>query len=125
MKLSVIMPAYNEQATLEQATMDVRAALRELGREFEILIVDDGSSDRTAEIAADLERRCREVRSIRHPRNLGSGHAILTGVRNSRNDVICFHAADNQLKGTESRRTFSLFPGSPEHDQHLKDAQPS
>jgi glycosyltransferase involved in cell wall biosynthesis len=93
--------AYNEQATLEQATSEVHAALRALGRDFEILLVDDGSTDRTPQIARDLERRYPEVRAIRHGRNLGSGTAILTGIRNSRNDVVCFHAADNQLDFAE------------------------
>jgi glycosyltransferase involved in cell wall biosynthesis len=105
--------AYNEEATLEQATREVHAALRDLGRPFEILIVDDGSRDRTPEIAADLERRFPEVKTIRHGRNLGSGTAILTGIRNSRNDVICFHAADNQL---DFREVAAFIPLLDDHD---------
>jgi len=90
--------AYNEEETLVEAVEDVHRALKAFGyREFEILIVDDGSKDRTPEIALELEKRIPEVRLIRHPRNMGPGSAILTGIRNSRNDVICFHAADQQL----------------------------
>lgn len=106
--------AYNEEQTLEEAVGDVHAALRAFGnREFEILIVDDGSTDRTPEIAALLEKKFPEARLIRHPRNLGPGSAILTGIRNSRNDVICFHAADQQL---DFRQVAGFIPLLDEHD---------
>lgn len=99
--VSCTIMAYNEEATLEEAVGDVHAALTALGRPFEVLVVDDGSCDRTYPIARELEVRHPEVRVIRHPRNLGPGSAILTGIRNSRNDIICFHAADQQLSFRE------------------------
>jgi glycosyltransferase involved in cell wall biosynthesis len=96
--VSCTILAYNEEATLVEAVEDVHRALKAFGdREFEILIVDDGSKDRTPELARELEATFPEVRLIRHPHNLGPGSAILTGIRNSRLDVICFHAADQQL----------------------------
>ncbi len=96
--VSCTVMAYNEEETLEEAVRDVHQALAAFGdRRFEILVVDDGSKDRTPQIARDLERRYPEVRLIRHPHNMGPGSAIKTGIRNSRNDVICFHAADQQL----------------------------
>lgn len=100
--VSCTVLCYNEEATLEQAVTDVRDALAGFGdRDFEILVVDDGSTDGSVAIARQLERRWPEVRLIRHPHNLGPGSAILTGIRNSRNDVICFHAADQQLRFAE------------------------
>ncbi len=113
LSVSCTVFAYNEEATLEEAVGDVRAALFELGREFEILLVDDGSTDRTPAIAAELERRWPEVRLIRHGRNLGPGSAILTGIRNSKKDVICFHAADQQL---DFREVASFIPLLDDHD---------
>lgn len=96
--VSCTILAYNEEETLEEAVSDVHAGLSAFGdREFEILLVDDGSTDRTCAIARELEGRYPELRLIRHGRNLGPGSAILTGIRNSRCDVICFHAADQQL----------------------------
>ena len=105
--------AYNEQETLAQATRDVVAALTELGREFEVLIVDDGSTDDTATIGVEMEDTYDSVHLIRHGQNLGSGHAILTGIRNSRNDVICFHAADQQL---DFREVASFIPLLDDYD---------
>ena len=112
--VSVTVMAYNEEATLASAVTDVHAALEAFGdRAFEILVVDDGSTDRTPELARDLARRYREVRVIRHPHNLGPGSAILTGIRNSTNEVICFHAADQQL---DFRQVAGFIPLLDEHD---------
>jgi len=100
--VSCTILAYNEERTLEQAVRDVHDGLAAFGdREFEIILVDDGSTDRTVEIAEELEKRYPALRLIRHGRNLGPGSAILTGIRNSKNDVICFHAADQQLDFSE------------------------
>ncbi len=96
--VTCIVMAYNEEGTLAEAVEDVHAALAAFGdRAFEILVVDDGSTDRTPEIGRELELRHPEVRLLRHGRNLGPGSAILTGIRNSRCDVICFHPADQQV----------------------------
>lgn len=100
--VSCTILAYNEERTLREAAEDVRNALADFGdRDFEIILVDDGSTDRTPEIGRQLEREIPELRMIRHGRNLGPGSAILTGIRNSNNDVICFHAADQQLDFAE------------------------
>lgn len=100
--VSCTIMAYNEEETLEEAVADCHRALAAFGdRAFEILIVDDGSTDRTPELARAMEARHPEVRLIRHPHNMGPGSAILTGIRNSQNDVICFHAADQQLDFAE------------------------
>ena len=95
--VSCTILAYNEEESLEQAVLDVHGALALLGRPFEVLIVDDGSTDRTPEIGMALEARFEEVSLLRHGRNLGPGSAILTGIRNARCDNICFHPADQQV----------------------------
>lgn len=100
--VSCTILAFNEEATAEEAIRDVHRGLAAFGdREFEILFVDDGSTDRTVEIARDLEKEIPQLRVIRHGQNLGPGSAILTGIRNSVCDVICFHAADQQLDFSE------------------------
>jgi glycosyltransferase involved in cell wall biosynthesis len=113
LSVSCTVFAFNEEATLEEAVLDVRNALLDLGRDFEVIVVDDGSTDRTPSIALALETRFRDVRLIRHGRNLGPGSAILTGIRNSRNDVVCFHAADQQLDFAE---VASFIPLLDDHD---------
>jgi glycosyltransferase involved in cell wall biosynthesis len=105
--VSCTVLAYNEEESLEQAVEDVHAALAALGRPFEVLIVDDGSTDRTAEIGAALEACFDHVRLLRHGRNLGPGSAILTGIRNARCDNICFHPADQQV---DFRQVAAMVP---------------
>lgn len=113
LSVSCTVFAFNEEETLEEAVADVRSALADQRRTFEVLVVDDGSTDRTPAIAAELEARWPEVRLIRHGRNLGPGSAILTGIRNSRHDVICFHAADQQL---DFREVAGFIPLLDDHD---------
>jgi len=112
--VSCTILAYNEEETLREAVSDVHAGLSAFGdRDFEILLVDDGSTDSTPEIAYELEREFPELQVIRHGRNLGPGSAILTGIRNSRMDLICFHAADQQLHFSE---VASFIPLLDTHD---------
>jgi glycosyltransferase involved in cell wall biosynthesis len=111
--VSCTIMAYNEEATLEEATLDVVEALRALGRVFEVLIVDDGSTDRTGEIAAEMARQHPEVRVISHGRNRGPGSALLTGFAESRGEAVCFHAADQQLPFAD---VAALIPLLDDHD---------
>lgn len=92
--LSVVIPAYNEQAGIEDIARRVLAvgpALAEVGVEgLEVLVVDDGSKDRTAEIAGGVDG----VRVVRHPRNRGYGAALKTGFGQARGEMIGFLDAD-------------------------------
>jgi len=74
--LSVVVPAYNEAGRLPATLARVRAHLRELGREHEIVVVDDGSTDATAEVARAAGD---DVRVLRHEPNRGKGYAVRRG----------------------------------------------
>ncbi len=92
--LSVVIPALNEEdgiANIVQRVEAVRPALRAVGvAGLEIVVVDDGSQDRTAEIAAAFPY----VRLVRHPHNRGYGAAIKTGFHHARGDLLAFTDAD-------------------------------
>jgi glycosyltransferase involved in cell wall biosynthesis len=90
MKLSVLIPVYNEQATLEQLVERVQAT----PHEKELVIVDDGSSDRTPEILRELASRWDNVRIFRHERNRGKGAALATGLEHFTGDVVLIQDAD-------------------------------
>ncbi len=91
MKLSVIMPVYNEAPTVEEI---VRRVLAE-PHEKELIIVDDGSTDGTREILARLEQAHPEqVRVILHERNRGKGAAVRTGLAQATGDVLLIQDAD-------------------------------
>lgn len=75
--LSVIVPAYNEAPRLPGTLASVRAYLRGLGREHEIVVVDDGSTDTTADVARAAGD---DVRVLRHEANRGKGYAVRRGM---------------------------------------------
>ncbi|MBV9252070.1 MAG: glycosyltransferase family 2 protein, partial [Acetobacteraceae bacterium] len=90
--VSVIVPAYNCAATLQQA---VRSALRQDLYAVEVLIVEDGSSDRTPEVARWLAATDRRVRVLTMPRNSGKPSAMNTGIREARGLWVAVLDADD------------------------------
>ncbi|UCC62372.1 MAG: glycosyltransferase family 2 protein [Anaerolineae bacterium] len=92
--LSVVIPAYNEEdgiADIVERVLSVKTPLTEAGvQEMELIVVDDGSSDRTAEIVASYP----QVRLIRHARNKGYGAALKTGFHQAKGDLLAFLDAD-------------------------------
>lgn len=102
--LSVVFPAYNEESNIVRA---VRAALDELdvrGIDGEVIVVDDGSVDRTAAHVADVAREDGRVRGVSHGDNLGYGAAVMRGVRESRCEHILLTDADLQFDVRELER---------------------
>lgn len=95
--VSLVMPAYNEAAVIERAVEEARAALAKLCSTFEIIVVDDGSSDGTAAILRALSKRVSELRVIRHRSNRGYGAALTSGFRAARFPWVAFTDADCQF----------------------------
>jgi dolichyl-phosphate beta-glucosyltransferase len=92
--LSVVIPAYNEEDRLGTTIAAVRSYARTKSFATEVIVVDDGSRDKTAERAADALRGFAGGRLIRLPRNLGKGAAVKAGVLAARGDLILFSDAD-------------------------------
>lgn len=92
--LSVVLPAHNEEANIGAVVRDFLGATRALGRAIEVIVVDDGSSDATAE-RADVGSRW--VRVIRHEHNGGYGAALSTGFAAARGEWVFFTDGDGQF----------------------------
>jgi len=88
--ITIVAPCYNEEAILENNVETIVKYLEsKLDKyQWEILLIDDGSKDKTPVIADELAKRYRNVRVIHHPVNLNLGHALQTGFRNSMGDII-------------------------------------
>ncbi len=81
--ISVILPAYNEEDCILATIDEVETHLKKANIAYEILVIDDGSTDRTGELA-----RQRNVRLIRHRRNMGVGAARKTGILEAKNEIV-------------------------------------
>src|SRR5258708_39423274 len=98
--LSLVIPAFNEEAGIAQAVAEADDTLSQIAADYEILIVDDGSRDRTFDAASDAARGRSNVRVLRHETNRGYGAALRTGVRAARCDRVAFTDADSQFELT-------------------------
>ncbi len=92
--VSVVLPAFNEERGIERALRAVAAHLAPGGQRYEIVVVDDGSTDRTADRVETLAREDSRVRLVRSLPNRGKGHAVREGVLASRGDVVVFLDVD-------------------------------
>jgi len=99
--LSVFFPCYNEEGNVEQLVNEALQALNGLVQQYEIIIINDGSSDNTGSIANTLQQKHDTVRVIHHDTNKGYGAALISGFRNSIYDWIFFTDGDNQFHMSE------------------------
>jgi glycosyltransferase involved in cell wall biosynthesis len=102
--LSIVLPAYNEEANVESAVEQVSAMAQQLGMDYEIVLVNDGSADRTGEIGHELVRRIPNFRLVEHYPNRGYGGSLKAGFAAATKDLIAFFPADNQFDFSEINR---------------------
>ena len=97
-RISVLLPCFNHGAFIDDA---VGSVLDQTFQDFEIIIVDDGSADGTAEIADELARTYPHVRAVHHPVNRDYGAALQTGFRSATKDLIFYTDGDAQYDPAE------------------------
>jgi glycosyltransferase involved in cell wall biosynthesis len=122
--VSLVLPAHNEAANLTQVIGGARRVLARVTDRFEIVVVDDGSRDETAAIAAGFP----EVRVVRHERNRGYGAALRSGFAAARLPWVAFMDADGQFDPEDLSRLLDARDGvdfvagyrSPRHDPALR-----
>ncbi|MCE5333882.1 MAG: glycosyltransferase [Desulfobacteraceae bacterium] len=102
--VSIIIPAKNEEAGIEAIIERIKAVMVPLGREFEIIVVDDGSDDATAQRANDAGAVV-----LCHPYNIGNGAAIKTGIRYARGSALVMLDADGQHPPEDIPRLLELL----------------
>lgn len=92
--LSVVIPAYNEEQRLARAVERVSSFFAVRGIDGEIIVVDDGSRDRTRTVAMSLQSQCQELRVLGYDFNRGKGSAVRLGVLESRGKAVLYSDAD-------------------------------
>ncbi len=100
--LSVFFPAYNEGENIKKTILDVKKVLDGLElKDYEIIVVNDGSKDNTAATVAELEQTDKRIRLINHRVNKGYGDALKTGFVSSRYPWVAFMDSDGQFDFSE------------------------
>src|SRR5262249_51950131 len=89
-RLSLVIPAYNEEPGIRQAVAEADADLSGMASDYEVLVVDDGSSDATAGAVVEAAQTQPHVRLLRHSQNRGYGAALRTGFEAARFDCVAF-----------------------------------
>jgi len=94
--ISAFFPAYNDGGTIASMVLSAILVLQSLSDDYEVIVVNDGSSDYTKEILDELERRYEAVRIVHHRKNKGYGGALRTGFDTASKDFIFYTDGDAQ-----------------------------
>ncbi len=107
--LSVFFPAYNDSGTIASLVITAIRSARQLTHDFEVIIVDDGSADATAQIADELARTYREVKVVHHQGNRGYGGALRSGFAAATRDLVFYTDGDAQYDPAEMATLWEAF----------------
>ena len=107
--LSVFFPAYNDSGTIASMVIRTVKTASELTSDFEIIVVDDGSADGTADIADELARTYPQVRAVHHPINRDYGAALQTGFRTATKELIFYTDGDAQYDPAELSKLYGYL----------------
>ncbi len=112
--ISFVLPAYNEEENIEDAIRQIVSVASSLDLdEYEVIVVDDGSDDRTGEIIDRLAREDPHIKALHHPTNLGYADALKTGFKNAKMDLIFYTDSDLQF---DIREIKNFLPASEDYD---------
>lgn len=95
--LSVFLPTYNEEGNIKKVVNSVKNTLERVAKRWEIIVVNDGSSDKTEEIVGELEKKDARIRLVTHKKNKGYGGALKTGFEKARYPWVAFMDSDGQF----------------------------
>jgi glycosyltransferase involved in cell wall biosynthesis len=109
LSLSVFFPCYNEEANVERTTQAAVKACRRITSDFEVIIVNDGSKDRTGELADQLAAAHPEVRAVHNRPNRGYGGALQRGFREARKEWVFYTDGDGQFDFEEIDKLLPLL----------------
>lgn len=112
--LSIILPVYNAQATLARQIGQLLDVLPDLTSRFEILVVDDGSTDHTDEIAHQFRRQYPQLKIARHAWQRGMAAAVQTGMARSCGDIVFVQEEQSEISTADIRRLWAM-----RHDEKL------
>ncbi len=108
-KYSIVIPAYNESARIPATLESVVGCIRARGWNAEVLVVNDGSTDKTAEVVREIARNAPEIRLIENPTNRGKGYSVRKGMLEARGQIALFTDSDLSAPIEEAERLFAAI----------------
>jgi glycosyltransferase involved in cell wall biosynthesis len=109
--ISIVIPAYDEGANLETVVRRTLLVLPEISPDYELILVDDGSTDSTGSIADRLAAEDEHIRVVHHPHNMGLGAALRTGFSQVRYELVSSLPADGQVEPADLKRFVEAMDG--------------
>lgn len=107
--LSVVIPAYNEEKRIEKTLREIDEYLKKQNYSYEILVVDDGSKDKTKEIVENLSSEIKNLKCLSYGKNEGKGFAVRFGMLNAKGKFRLFSDADHSTPIWEIEKFFKEF----------------
>jgi len=107
-EISVFFPAYNEEKNISETITKADRTLKEITENYEILVIDDGSKDKTSERVNKLAKKNKKIRIIKHEKNKGYGAALISGLYNSKYEWIAFTDSDGQFDFSEIKKLIEV-----------------
>ncbi len=111
-ELSIFFPFWNEEKNVKHVVENAIPIAKEIATNWEILVIDDGSSDKTFQIGTELSKKHKNVRVISHNPNRGYGAALKEGFENSKYKYVVFTDGDRQFDFAEVKKLIEVLPGS-------------
>ena len=93
-ELSIVIPSFNEELRLPVTLAEISAYIRASKRETEVIVVDDGSTDRTADVASSFRGEIQRLRVIANKKNRGKGYSVRHGMLEASGRIVLFTDAD-------------------------------
>ncbi len=111
--VSLFLPCYNEENNINNIVRKSLYILERITKEFEVIVVDDGSIDGTGKILEKLAKQENKIKLVKHHKNLGYGAALKSGIKASSKQIIAFIDSDGQFEISEIERFLPLLNTHP------------
>ena len=108
-KYSIIIPAYNESARIPATLGSVVSCIRERQWPAEVIVVNDGSTDSTAQLVNDFAATAPEIRLLQNPGNRGKGYSVRAGILHAQGEIVMFTDSDLSAPIEEAERLFAAI----------------